>query len=167
MRVQLDLWVKIPFYDGMLVPENDPSALQPGQLLARGVVRHMMDIGYASLLEFIPSRGLRVDVMAMATQDELWIVECKSSRADFISDKKWQNYLEWCDRYFWAVDPNFDLDLLPPDTGIILSDGYGAEIIRPAPLNKLAAARRKTLIKKIATQAANRLIRLQDPNLTL
>ena len=159
--------MKIPFDDGMLVQQDDPSAMQPGQLLARGVVRHMFDLGYASLLEFIPARGLRVDVMAMASHDELWIIECKSSRADFTSDKKWQNYTEWCDRYFWAVDQNFDLDLLPSDTGIILADGYGAEIIHPAPLHKLAAARRKTLTKKIATQAANRLTRLQDPNLTL
>lgn len=155
------------FYGDMTMRDLDPPMMQAGQILARGVVRHMVELGHASLLEFVPTRGLRVDVMVLTGQDELWVIECKSSRADFTSDKKWQNYLDWCDRYFWAVDPDFDLDLLPADTGVILTDGYGAEIIRPAPIHKLAPARRKTLVKKIAQQATARLTRLQDPNMTL
>ena len=52
----------------------------------------------------MPTRGLRVDVFALGPKGEFWVIECKSSRADFIADGKWQGYLEWCDRYFWAVD---------------------------------------------------------------
>jgi hypothetical protein len=116
------------------------------------------------VLELVPARGLRVDVMALGPKGEIWIVECKSSRADFMSDRKWQGYAQWCDRYFWAVDEDFDTDLLPPDSGLIIADGHGAEVIRMAPETKLAAARRKTLTLKFARHAAGRLHRFTDPD---
>lgn len=137
--------------------------IQPGQLLARGVCRHLNGYGFVSIEEFVPTRGLRVDVMGLGPKGELWVIECKSSRADFQSDSKWQGYLEWCDRYFWAVDANFPTELLPDDTGLIIADQYSAEIIRMAPEDKLAAARRKVLTHKFATHAARRLQMLRDP----
>ncbi|AXI55550.1 hypothetical protein SuNHUV7_26540 (plasmid) [Pseudoseohaeicola sp. NH-UV-7] len=140
-----------------------PSLLQPGQLLARGVSRHLSSHDIASIEEFVPARGLRVDVMGLGPKGEVWIIECKSSRADFQTDCKWQGYLEWCDRYFWAVDCDFPTDLLPEQTGLIIADAYDAEIIRMAPEHKLAPARRKVVIQKFASHAARRLQRLRDP----
>jgi hypothetical protein len=139
--------------------------MQPGQLLARGVSRHLRSHGYVSIEEFVPTRGLRVDVMALGPKGELWVIECKSSRADFQTDTKWQGYLEWCDRYFWAVDTEFPTDLLPEGTGLIFADAYDAEIIRMAPEDKLAPARRKKMIQKFATDAARRLHLYRDPKL--
>jgi hypothetical protein len=66
--------------------------------------------------------------------------ECKSSRADFASDAKWGGYLDWGDRYFWAVDADFPVELLPEETGLILADPYDAEIVRLGPETKLAGA---------------------------
>ena len=138
--------------------------LQPGQLLARGVSRHLSDHGFVTVEELVPARGLRVDVMALGPKGEIWIVECKSCRADFQSDAKWRGYLEWCDRYFWAVDTEFPTDLLPDDTGLIIADSYGAEILRMGPEDKLAAARRKSVVQKFAATAARRLQSLRDPD---
>lgn len=143
-----------------LIPEG-----KPGQVLARGVCRLLKGHGYASIEEFVPARGLRVDVMGLGPKGEIWVVECKSSRVDFQTDTKWQGYLEWCDRYFWAVDQDFPTDLLPDDTGLILADGYGGEIIRMAPEDKLAAARRKVMVHKFAIHAARRLHALRDPGI--
>ena len=137
--------------------------LQPGQKLARGVARHLRSLGYVSVEEFVPERGKRVDVMALGPKGELWVIECKSSRADFQSDGKWQGYLEWCDRYFWAVDAEFPVELLPEGTGLIIADAYDAEVIRMAPEDKLAPARRKKMIQKFASDAARRLQALRDP----
>jgi len=139
--------------------------LQPGQKLARGVARYLRSLGYASLQEFVPMRGLRVDVMALGPKGEIWVIECKSSRADFQSDSKWRGYLEWCDRYFWAVDMGFPTDLLPEGTGLIIGDAYDAEIIRMGPEERLAPARRKKLTLKFARDAARRLHGLRDPGL--
>jgi hypothetical protein len=137
--------------------------LQPGQLLARGVARHLVSHGFACLEELVPARGLRVDVMALGPKGDIWIVECKSSRSDFTSDQKWQGYLPYADRFFWAVDDQFPTELLPDDTGLIIADGYGAEILRMAPEAKMAAARRKKMVQLFATQAARQLHLLRDP----
>ncbi|WP_422049543.1 MmcB family DNA repair protein [Shimia sp.] len=140
--------------------------LQPGQRLARGVSRHLRSHGFVSVEEFVPARGLRVDVMALGPKGELWVIECKSSREDFQTDKKWQGYLEWGDRYFWAVDTDFPTELLPEGTGLIFADAYDAEIIRMGPEEKLAPARRKKMIQKFAMDAARRLQRYRDPKLS-
>ncbi|GAB4387687.1 MmcB family DNA repair protein [Albidovulum sp.] len=141
--------------------------LAPGQLLARGVCRHLLHHGFVTLDEFVPAPGLRVDVMALGPRAELWIVECKSSRADFTADRKWHNYLEWSDRFFWAVDADFPLELLPDGTGIILADAYDAEILRLGPETRLAGARRKALTQRFARMAGLRLQGYRDPGVTV
>lgn len=142
----------------------DDIVLQPGQLLARGTCRHLATLGFACVEELVPERGKRVDVMALGPKGEIWVVECKSSRADFLSDGKWEGYLEWCDRYFWAVDTDFPTDLLPDGTGLIMADPYDAEVLRMAPEHKLPAARRNALIRRFATHAARRLQAYRDPD---
>lgn len=139
--------------------------LQPGQMLARGVCRHLIDYGFVPIEEFTPERGKRVDVMALGPKGEIWVIECKSSRADFMTDQKWEGYLDWCDRYFWAVDDAFPTDLLPVGTGLIIADSYNAEIIRMGPEARLAPARRTALTRKFARHAALRLNSLRDPRL--
>ena len=133
--------------------------------ITRGVMRHFSQIGLSSLSEFSPIRGLRVDIITLGMSDEIWIVECKSGQSDFKSDKKWQNYLDWCDRYFWAVDANFPIDILPINTGIIIADAYDASILRDSPLNKLSAARRKKIMSSLARSACNRLLLHTDPKI--
>lgn len=149
--------------DAWLHNPADAPTLQPGQLLARGVCRHLASHDFTTIEEFTPERGKRVDVMALGPKGEIWVIECKSSREDFRTDQKWDGYLEWCDRYFWAVDLDFPTELLPDDTGLIIADAYNAEIIRMAPEDKLAPARRKALTLRFARQAARRLRAYRDP----
>ncbi|MCA0995823.1 MULTISPECIES: MmcB family DNA repair protein [Roseobacteraceae] len=149
-----------------MIPQSD-IPLMPGQLLARGVCRHLASLGFAVVEEFTPERGKRVDVMALGPKGEIWVVECKSSRADFMSDGKWEGYLDWCDRYFWAVDEAFPTDLLPEGTGLIIADAYDAEVLRMAPEVKLSGARRNALIRRFAIHAARRLQALRDPEARL
>lgn len=142
---------------------SDLNSPKPGQLLARGVCRHLLSHDFVSVEELVPASGLRVDVMALGPKGEIWVVECKSSRADFQSDNKWQGYLEWCDRFFWAVDADFPTELLPAESGLIIADAYDAEIVRIGPEAKLAPARRKVMVHKFARTAAQRLKALRDP----
>lgn len=147
-------------------PSDDPfRAASPGQALARGTCRCLAGHGFTCLTEMPLRPGLRVDVMALGPKGELWIVECKSGRADFTSDRKWRGYLDWADRFFWAVDAEFPVEILPEDTGLILADRFGAEVLRPAPELKLAPARRKTVIQDFARTAARRLQARLDPGL--
>ncbi|MEL6644075.1 MAG: MmcB family DNA repair protein [Pseudomonadota bacterium] len=149
------------------MPEDHaPDTKSAGQLLARGVCRHLLELDFVTVEELVPTRGLRVDVMALGPRGEIWVVECKSSRADFQSDAKWQGYLEWCDRYFWAVDEAFPTELLPLETGLIIADAYDAEIVRMGPEAKLAGARRKVMVQKFARHAALRWQAARDPGVT-
>ncbi|MGD9918722.1 MAG: MmcB family DNA repair protein [Paenirhodobacter sp.] len=140
-----------------------PPPLTPGQLLARGAARLLADHGFACVAEFVPRPGLRVDVMALGRGGELWVVECKSGRADFAADHKWQNYIDYADRFFWAVDEAFPTEILPEGTGLIVADRFGGEILRYGPEAKLAAARRRALTLGFARTAALRLQGRADP----
>ncbi|MDR5651678.1 MmcB family DNA repair protein [Ruixingdingia sedimenti] len=135
----------------------------PGQLLARGVSRHLIGHDFMPLTEFVPAPGLRVDVIALGPRGEIWVVECKSCRADFVADRKWQGYLDWCDRFFWAVDADFPAELLPGETGLIRADAFDAEILRMGPERRLAPARRAALTRSLARTAARALHGLRDP----
>lgn len=138
--------------------------MTPGQRLARGVARGLTSLDFVCVAELVPTPGLRVDLMALGPKGEIWVVECKSSRADYMADQKWQGYLPWCDRFFWAVGVDFPLDLLPEGTGLILADGYGAELMRTGLHTPLASARRKAMMLKFARHAARRLHTMHDPD---
>jgi len=140
-----------------------PLPPMPGQRLARGVARALRALDFVTVEEMVPTPGLRVDVLALGPRGEVWVIECKSGRADYLTDQKWQGYLDWCDRFFWAVDADFPTDLLPAETGLILADAYDAEIVRMGPDTPLAPARRRVMVQKFARHAALRLQALRDP----
>lgn len=149
------------------LPNPDPALPpMPGQRLARGVCRHLASLGFAVVEEMGLATGLRVDVMALGPRGEVWVVECKSGIADFRTDRKWQGYLEYCDRFFWAVDAAFPVALLPEGTGLILADAFDAEIQRMGPDTPLQGARRRAVTQRFARHAAARLMALRDPGLS-
>ena len=138
--------------------------LKAGQLIARGVCRHLKQYNFECLEEFVPIRGSRVDIMAIGPKGELWIIECKSSLADYTQDTKWEKYLPFCDRYFWAVSKDFPIEILPQEDGLIIADSYEAEIIKMAPYRMMTASQRKKITLKISRNAADRLRRFIDPS---
>lgn len=141
-----------------------PGVAAPsGSDLARGVCRALAARGLATLSEFTLKTGRRADVIALDPGGAVVIVEVKSSRTDFLSDGKWQEYLDFCDRFYFAVPAGFPQDLLPQDCGLMVADCYDATILREAPESRLAAARRRAVILRFAQVASQRLLRLTDP----
>ncbi|MEO1253209.1 MAG: MmcB family DNA repair protein [Pseudomonadota bacterium] len=126
-------------------------------LLTRGVIRLFLDLGMSPLAEFRLANGRRADVAALDKAGRVTIVEVKSCRADFEADTKWPDYRDYCDRFYFAVDPTFPLSLLPQDEGLILADAYGAVVKTRSPERALAPARRKAVMLRFARQAAWRL----------
>jgi hypothetical protein len=88
----------------------------------------------------------------------------KSSIADFRADQKWQDYRAHCDRLFFATSLDVPCEIFPPDTGLIVADGFGAEFQCEAPEHRLLAATRKSMLVLFARAAAMRLQALHDPN---
>jgi hypothetical protein len=148
-----------------LVPDGRQSAAAHD--ICRGVGRLLKAHGFACVNEVGLANGRRADIAGISESGEIWIVEVKSCLEDFRSDSKWPEYREFCDRLFFAVDPAFIRDVLPADTGHIVADRYGGEIVLPAPEHKLVAARRKAMTLCLARVAAFRLQSLGDPEGTL
>lgn len=141
-------------------PEHENTA--SGVL--RGTRRLLRACGCVSIAEAPLKTGRRVDTLAVDEKSgEILIVEIKSSRADYTSDCKWQEYLPWCDRFFFAIPPEMDPALPPPDEGLIIADPWGGEIVRKARKRSLAPARRRAMLLLFARLAASRLHALQDP----
>lgn len=130
--------------------------------VTRGTCRLFAEHGWGTVIEFRLPHGRRVDVMAMDEKGRFAIVEVKSSLADFRADGKWQDYLPYCDLFYFAVPDGFPLDVLPDGHGLIVADGYGAAIRRPAPETALNAARRRRQIVRFGHAASQRLQRLAD-----
>lgn len=137
--------------------------------VARGIARLFARNDIWCLSEMPLRCGRRADLMGIDGKGHVVIVEIKVAKADLLGDAKWPDYLDYCDRFFWGLAPELDrscLDdaaFLPDKCGLIVADGYDAEILRPAPLLRLAAARRKVEVERLARAALRRAVNVADP----
>ena len=93
--------------------DPDPEFPATAARILRGATRLLEGLGYAAIAEYTLGNGRRADILAIDGAGQVTIVEIKSSRADFAADHKWRDYLEFCDRFYFAVEPDFPLALLP------------------------------------------------------
>jgi hypothetical protein len=131
--------------------------------VARGTTRLLHALGFSVVSELSLPSGRRADLAALGPAGEIWIVEIKSSIADFRADQKWMDYRLHCDRLFFATTLAVPCDIFPQDAGLIVADAFGAAITCEAPAHRLHAATRKSLLLAFARTAALRLATLADP----
>jgi hypothetical protein len=131
--------------------------------VARGTTRLLHALGFSVVAELPLPSGRRADLVALGQGGEIWIVEIKSSIADFRADQKWMDYRLHCDRLFFATTLAVPCDIFPQDTGLIIADAFGAAISCEAPEHRLHAATRKCMLLAFARAAALRLAALADP----
>ena len=131
--------------------------------IARGTCRLLARHDMRAIPELSLATGRRADLFAVGADGAMWIVEVKSSLEDFRADQKWPEYRAYCDRFYFAVAPDFPQEVLPGDVGLIVADRFGGEVVRPAPEHRLAGARRKAVMLRLARVAAARLMQLADP----
>ena len=132
-------------------------------IVARGAMRLLLSHGFTCVSELPLPSGRRADLVAVGRSGEIWIVEIKSSIADFRADQKWMDYRMHCDRLFFATTIEVPCEIFPKDTGLIVADGFGGEIVCEAPEHRLPAPTRKAMTLRIAQCAALRLQSLIDP----
>ena len=131
--------------------------------VARGTARLLHAHGFCVVSELPLASGRRADLAALGADGEIWIVEIKSSVADLRADQKWMDYRMHCDRLFFATTVEVPCEIFPPDTGLIVADAFGAQIVCEAPEHKLHASTRKSMMLNIARAAALRMQSLIDP----
>lgn len=146
-----------------LVLPPDLRQSQTALRIARGVRRHLWTRGFASLCELPLRSGRRADVAALGPKGEIWIVEIKSSVADLRADAKWPEYRQHCDRFWFATAPEVPAGIFPADAGLMVADGFGAEVLREPAAHPLPGATRKELLLRLARAGALRLHALADP----
>ena len=123
-------------------------------VVTRGAARLLTALGLAPLWEVTLPNGRRVDLMALSPRGDLTIVEVKSSLEDFRADGKWPDYAPFCDRFYFAVAPEFPRHVLPPEPGLIVADAFGGAVLHDPVPSPLAPARRKALTLSFARLAA-------------
>jgi len=161
MASRLDSRTADCFADAPLAPQD----------VSRGVTRLFFRQDLFALCEVPLPNSRRADMVAIDAKGLITIVEIKVSRSDLMSDQKWPDYLDYCDRFFWAVPAGFSLEPFEGQghgstlTGLIVADRYDAAIVREAPLRKLAGARRRAETLRFARRAARRLAGDLDPGL--
>lgn len=154
---------------------NAPSPPLTGRPLvtvkvARGAGLHFQAHNYAWVPEFTVKTGRRIDLMGLSPKGQFWAVEVKSSLEDFRVDDKWPEYLAFCDQFSFAVAPDFPVEVLPDDVGIIITDGFEHfQKRKPKATGALSGAGRKSLLIQFARASAhkgqhlrNRLLALGD-----
>ena len=141
----------------------DGRQSQTALTVARGTMRLLLSHGFTCLSELPLPSGRRADLVGIGRSGEIWIVEIKSSIADFRADQKWTDYRAHCDRLFFATTLEVPCEIFPKDTGLIVADAFGARIVCEAPEHRLHAATRKSMMLAFARCAALRLQALADP----
>jgi hypothetical protein len=151
--------------DSSASPRLPPDGRQSATALAvaRGTTRLLHALGFSVVSELPLPSGRRADLVALSGAGELWIVEIKSSAADFRADQKWMDYRLHCDRMYFATTLAVPCDIFPKDAGLIVADAFGAAIACDAPEHRLHAATRKCMLLAFARTAALRLTALADP----
>jgi hypothetical protein len=157
----VQLMLPVPAAEAIPVDRRQsPAALA----VARGTARLLHSLGLASVPELPLPSGRRADLAALGGDGCVWIVEIKSSVADFRADHKWMDYRLHCDRLFFATTLEVPCEIFPPDTGLIVADAFGASIVCEAPEHRLPAAVRRRMMLRFAHAAALRLQALNDPS---
>lgn len=139
-------------------PLMDGRQSDRAMLVRRGVQRLLTSMGAHVLPELSLATGRRADLVALTRSGDIWIIEIKSSVEDFRVDRKWPEYRLHSDRFFFATHPEVPAEIFPEECGFILSDGYGAEILREAPEHRMAAATRRAVTMRFARAGAARLL---------
>lgn len=131
--------------------------------VARGTMRLLLSHGFCCVSELPLPSGRRADLVALDRSGDIWIVEIKSSVADFRADRKWIDYRAHCDRLFFATTLDVPHEIFPKDAGLIVADAFGGQIVSEAPEHRLAGATRRAMMLRVAQCAALRLQSLIDP----
>ena len=142
-------------------PLVDGRQSDRAMMVRRGVQRLMQTLNVSMLPEMPLDSGRRADLVCLSDKGEIAIVEIKTSIQDFRVDRKWPIYRLHCDRLYFATHPGVPTEIFPEECGLILTDGYDAEVLREAPLERLAPATRKAMTLRFARLSANRLLQAE------
>ena len=135
--------------------------------LSREILQKTMQFlslkGYKVLSEFALPNKKRVDIIAINLKRKIIIVEVKSNKKSLKYDKKWKNYLNYCNYFYFACNDKLKDFNFSENIGVIQNNSNNIKIIRKSKYKKLSENKKKQLIFKIALSATSKFHRLIDP----
>ena len=140
------------------------DVVDDAKALVLGVQALFYDLGYCSITEMRLSSGRRVDVIGLDRRGRFAVAEIKTSPTDLRSDKKWPEYLAFCDGFYFAIPVNFPIEIVPNETGLIVADQLGGEVLRPSQQHPMPLGRRNRQIMQFARTAGTRLRKYDRPS---
>ena len=85
--------------------------------------------GYKVITEFALPNKKRVDIIALNLKKEILIIEVKSNTRDIKLDKKWKNYLKYCNYFYFACSEKLKNHNFSKNIGII--ENNTKNVIKP------------------------------------
>lgn len=93
--------------------------------------------GYFATTEFTLPNGLRADVIGVNEKGSICILECKASFGDYQADTKWENYLVFCDHFYFVADNCLSNHIVGPSTedkcGVLRAHKTYLEVFQECP----------------------------------
>ncbi len=142
---------------------TEPSFPERAIAIRRATALLCLRLGWSPVHEVPLPNARRADILALRSDGGFACIEVKSGLRDFQTDQKWHEYRDYADALYFAVDDAFPAAILPDDTGLIITCGRDAELVREAPDHRLATSRRRALLHRFAVLAAQRLATRDDP----
>jgi hypothetical protein len=140
-----------------------PSFPERARAIRRAAALFCLQLDWSPLHEMPLPNGRRADIMALRPDGGFACIEVKSGVRDFLTDLKWRDYRDYADALYFAVDADFPVELLPEETGLIVTADLSADLLREAPAHPMAPGRRRALLHRFALLAAARLAAREDP----
>ena len=131
--------------------------------ILQNTMRFLSGKGYRVLSEFALPNKKRVDIIGINLKKEIIIVEVKSNKNGIKLDKKWKNYLSYCNYFYFACSDKLKKFKFSNSVGIILNNCNKIEITKKSKYKKLSEKKKNKLIFKISLSAISKFHRLIDP----
>jgi len=101
------------------------------------------------------------DLLSLDKNGNIISIEIKSSEADFMADKKWDKYLEYCNQFYFAFPLGFPDRLIPSNEsiGILRVSGDKVEVVRNPKQRKIKSENRAEVLYRAHMKSMSRLCR--------
>jgi len=118
------------------------------------VLKWLYGKGYACITEFTLPNGKRIDTIGFNELGHIIAIEVKSSQKDYLSDHKWENYLDYCDEFYFLLDRSSWSKHSGP--GLLEVKGKGLTIVQECGI-KCSCSEKEKLIFNISRSLSKKL----------
>ena len=102
------------------------------EVITKAVVHYFVHLKFGVSVEIgVESWAkLKADLLALSWRKEIVVIEVKSCKSDFQTDRKWHKYLPFCHRMYFAVH-HTDISWMDKNIDKLKEKGVGILVLQP------------------------------------